>query len=321
VILLVPTLRALKTAFPQCRLDVLVDHRYEAILSMCSAVDRVLPVNRLAMRESSKLLAFREIVRVAEKLRRERYDLVLDCHSFRETHLLTWYSRAVRRLGLKRVTSPYLPFCFNMGPVLENDAAHVSAVFLSMLEPLGIASGSSEPALDVPFAEVEQARNFLEQNGVLRKALLVGLNVGAGSQSRTWPQQRFAELSARILRTYSQARIVLFSGPGEDAISVRVSDRLNSERIVAAPNLPLVKLAATMSQCSILVSNDTGPMHLGPALGVPTLGLFSIARPDHYHPLGRTSRWVRSTPIETLSVDLVWKNVTEMLQATQTQGQ
>ena len=68
----------------------------------------------------------------------------------------------------------------------------------------------------------------------------------------------------------------------------------------------LPELAALFSKCRILVSNDTGPMHLGAAVGVPTLGIFSIARPEHYSPLGRFSRYVRSRSIKMVAVETVY---------------
>ena len=51
-----------------------------------------------------------------------------------------------------------------------------------------------------------------------------------------------------------------------------------------------------ISRCHLLVSNDSGPMHFGPALGVPTLGLFSLSDPRHYRPLGNRSRVVQEDP-------------------------
>lgn len=316
VILLTPALKALRARFPAAWIDVLVDQRYAPILAMCPAVSRTLPVNRMEMRDGSKLRACWSIFRLANILRRERYDLVLDCHSFRETHLLTWYSHAQRRLGLKRLHSTYLPFCFNMDPVPEEDSVHVAQMFLSMLRPLGIDACSGDPpGLEVPSDEVQRARDFLRNNRISNKTLLVGLNVGAGSAARTWPEESFACLAQKVFDHRPDARIVIFSGPGQDAVALRLSERLKCGRVLLAPDLPLIELAAMMSQCTLLVSNDTGPMHLGAAVGVPTLGLFSVARPDHYRPLGSMNRWLRSLPIEALQVEEVWEQVSRMLEA------
>ena len=83
--------------------------------------------------------------------------------------------------------------------------------------------------------------------------------------------------------------------------------------MIPAPNLALPQLAALFNRCDVLVSNDTGPMHLGAAAGVPTLGLFSVARPNHYHPLGAASRYVSCPSIEQLDTETVYQCVLEML--------
>jgi len=281
---------------------------------MCSAVDRVIPVNRLEMRDGGKLRALARMFRLAQALRDATYDLVLDFHSFRETHLLTWYTGARWRLGLKRVHSPYWPFCFNLGPVLEDDALHVSAVFLSVLGFLGIAPVSNGHLLDLSPELQHEADSFLEGYKIEPDALRVVFNLGAGSQSRTWPPERFARLAERITQEH-KAIVIACSGPNEELLSSEFFRHVRSPGVFPAPNLALPQLAALFSRCDALVSNDTGPMHLGAAAGLPTLGLFSVARPNHYHPLGPASRYVRCASIEQLDIDVVYRHVLKLLQS------
>ncbi len=312
VILLVPSIRALRNRYPKATIEVLVDHRYADILEMCSAVDRVIPVDRLAMRDGGKIRAVAKMFRLAQELRSASYDLVLDFHSFRETHLLTWYTGARWRLGLKRVHSSYWPFCFNLGPVLEDDALHVSAVFLSMLAFLGIDPVPNGHLLDLSPELTKEADSFLNRQQIETGALRIGFNLGAGSQSRTWPPDRFAELAQRIVQNH-RAAIIAFSGPNEEFLSDEFSRRVAPTRVIPAPNLALPQLAALFSRCDVLVSNDTGPMHLGAAAGVPTLGLFSVARPNHYHPLGESSRCVSCPTIEQLDAETVYQHFLEIV--------
>jgi ADP-heptose:LPS heptosyltransferase len=312
VILLIPSLRALRSRYPEARIEVLVDHRYAGILEMCSAVNRVIPVNRLEMRDGGKVRAVVDMMRLAQELRVAAYDLVLDFHSFRETHLLTWRTGARWRLGLKRVHSPYWPFCFNLGPVHEDDALHVSEVFLSILGFLGIDPVPNGHLLDLSSELRQDADAFLSRHQVNSGDLRVGLNLGAGSQTRTWPPEKFADLAERISQQH-KAVVIAFSGPGEERLADEFLRRARSARVVPAPNLALPQLAALFNRCDVLVSNDTGPMHLGAAAGVPTLGLFSVASPKHYHPLGALSRYVACTPIEHLATDTVYQHFMQIL--------
>ena len=312
VILLVPSIRALRNRYPKATIEVLVDRRYAHILEMCSAVDRVIPVNRLAMRDAGKMRAVGRMFRLAQELRAAAYDLVLDFHSFRETHLLTWYTGARWRLGLKRVHSSYWQSCFNLGPVVEDDALHVSAVFLSMLAFLGIDPVPNGHLLDLNSGLKQEADAFLNRHQIKTDALRVGFNLGAVSESRTWPPVRFADLAERITQ-HHKAVVIAFSGPNEELLSREFCRRVRSARVIPAPNLALPQLAALFSCCDVLVSNDTGPMHLGAAAGAPTLGLFSVARPNHYHPLGALSRYVSCSPIEHLATETVYQHFLQIL--------
>jgi ADP-heptose:LPS heptosyltransferase len=249
---------------------------------------------------------------LAQELRAAAYDLVLDFHSFRETHLLTWYTGAPWRLGMKRVHSSYWPFCFNLGPVLENDDLHVSAVFLSILGFLGIVPVSNGHLLDLNSELRQQADSFLRRYQIEEAALRIGFNLGAGSQSRTWPPEKFAELAERITQRH-KAVVIAFSGPGEESLFSEFCGRVRSTRVIPAPNLALPQLAALFNRCDVLVSNDTGPMHLGAAVETPTLGLFSVARPNHYHPLGAASRWVSCPSIEQLDTEIVYQHFLQIL--------
>ena len=241
---------------------------------------------------------------------------MLDFQSFRETNLLAWYSQATLRLGFKRQHSSYLRFCFNIEPVLEDKSWHVSSVFVSLLKPLGISENWVDPSLDLSLEDSAKAEDFLVCHDVSPHSLLLGFNVGAGSQGRMWPEQKFASLAKKLIRK-CDATVILFSGPQDGDSSKRVADLINNPRCIVTPQLSLRSLGAVMSKCKLLVSNDTGPMHLGPAVGVPTLGLFSLGFAENYQPLGGFSRFVKKQPIEALPLEEVYGNVIEMIDAVQ----
>jgi lipopolysaccharide heptosyltransferase II len=316
VILLVPAIKLLRKKFPHSHIAALVGRRCAPILEMCDAIDEVIAVDRVAMRDGSRLAAIRDIVKLAERIRRARYELVLDFHSFRETNLLAWYSRADWRLGLKRAHGSYLSFCFNLGPVLEDKSQHVASVFRSLLNPLGVEPHDEEIHLDLSAEDLSKADDLLLCHQMLPRSTLLGFNVGAGSPGRIWPKENFAELARKLILRHN-AGVIFFSGPQDGDFSREVARLTNNPRTLVANNLSLRLLAAVISRCTLLVSNDTGPMHLGPATGVPTLGLFSLGHPEHYRPLGRYSRFVRRHPIEALQVEEVYEMVSEMMHAIQ----
>jgi ADP-heptose:LPS heptosyltransferase len=76
--------------------------------------------------------------------------------------------------------------------------------------------------------------------------------------------------------------------------------------------LSISRLAAVIASAGMMVSNDTGPMHLGPAFGVPTIGIFSVGIPTHFRPTGVRDRFVQGNPIEKVGVDEVVRAVDQV---------
>jgi ADP-heptose:LPS heptosyltransferase len=134
VILLLPALTALKLNVPGSHLTFLTDHRLSSLAEMCPAIDKIISVDRIAMRDGSHLASLKSMCDVIREVRHRRFDLAIDFHGFRETNLLTWLSGSPKRLGLKRFDQSFLNFCFNMPPVLEDKSIHASEVFMEVAE-------------------------------------------------------------------------------------------------------------------------------------------------------------------------------------------
>jgi ADP-heptose:LPS heptosyltransferase len=306
VILLIPALRSLKAAFPDARLTFLTGHRCAPVADLCPEIDEVIAVDRLAMRDGPVLQALGKMTGLVRDIRKKRFDLVVDFHSFRETNLLTWLSGAAVRVGMKRDKASYLSFCFNRPPVLEDKSLHVAEMFRKVVEDV-----VHEPARDASRLVIpEDLRTWAGQSlpGRPKIALYAGAPVG----DRVWPPERFAEV-ADFAATRLGASVLVLSGRegGDLAERVREASR-NPDRLVTFTDVTIPQLAALIASARLLVSNDTGPMHLGPALGVPTLGLFSVGYPEHFRPTGPKDRFLRANPIEGISVAAVIEAVGQM---------
>ena len=312
LVLLIPALRALSRQYPAAHISALVDQRYAPVLEMCSAVDRVIASDRIGMRDSPWWSGALGALRSAEELRKARYDLVIDFHGFRETNLLAWYSRAPWRIGLRRNEPSYLPFCFNLDPVPEDQNLHVADRFDSLVETLGVSPGARDIRLEVPAESRTKAERLLREKGMDGCPCLIGMNLGASAADKMWPAPRFAALTDKLAGRFDLG-VLLLCGPGEEDLLRQAESSLKTDRYALAGQLGLKDLAAVISQCHLLVSNDSGPMHFGPALGVPTLGLFSLSDPLHYRPLGDESRIIRKIPVGEIEVEEVFEQVSEML--------
>jgi ADP-heptose:LPS heptosyltransferase len=296
VLLLLPALARLKEEFPEARVVLMTGHRCSPIAELCPAIDEVISVDRVAMRDGRIWNAIRQMTRLVRDIRRRNFDIVIDFHSFRETNLLTGLSGASTRIGLKRYQAPYWGFCFNQPPILEDKSLHVLEMFQKVVEAVTKRSGSADVVASF------SPRPYLVLSGVVRDRKKLVLFVDAPALDRIWPPERFAAVANFGIETLGATVVVISSSSGVDlARRVRESSR-HPEDISTETDLTLPRLAATIASARLLVSNDTGPMHIGPAVGVPTLGLFSVGFPEHFRPVGPDDRYLRGVPIERIEV-------------------
>jgi len=258
---------------------------------MCPAIDEVLTVDRIGMRDGPVWRAIAGMFRLGADLRRRKFDIAIDFHGFRETSLLAWWSAAPARWGLQRFDQPFLRFCFNRPPILEDKTLHASEPFMAIVRSVAPvpAEGSFQPALVIPRDALQWAMNNVPSR-------FVALFVDAPVSERIWPLDRFGHLADHIRKDLGCAVVVL----GD-------SDYKFPQHVKVLSDLSITQLAAVISLARMLVSNDTGPLHLGPALGIPTVGIFSVGIPTHFRPTGAADSYVQGNPIDKVGVDEVIK--------------
>ena len=150
--------------------------------------------------------------------------------------------------------------------------------------PVGATQRTACTRLRIPEDAQARADRLLEAHD--RRGPLVGVNSGAGRAIKEWPTDRLAA-AATDLAECDQATIVLLGSAAERATAGSVRDAIprHVRRIDLAGDVPLVDLAAVLARLSVLVTPDTGPMHLAAAVGTPVIGIFGPSDSVRYAPL------------------------------------
>jgi heptosyltransferase-2 len=132
------------------------------------------------------------------------------------------------------------------------------------------------PRIELPAALLERGRQRLARARIEpRSAPIVGLFPGAEwGDSKRWPMTSFAALATELRRRVPELREVIVAGPKEVWLAVRVHEESGKLHPVIGPDLDLADLAAVLAHFDLLVTNDSGPMHLAAALGVRCVALF-----------------------------------------------
>ncbi|HVL65698.1 MAG TPA: lipopolysaccharide heptosyltransferase I [Vicinamibacterales bacterium] len=265
-----PAVAALRAAYPSARIDWLVEARHREILDLVPAVDRIVVVREATM------AAWLEATR---QLRGARYDVALDFQGLMKSAVLARASGAKRVLGFsiwhlrEKGARPF----YSEG--VDVRSTHVIHKNLRLLEALGI----ERPAIEFPLLRVDShARDTLVTQAAGAPIALI--NPGAAWPNKRWPAQRFGELAAFLREVRGMAPFVLW-GPDEEALAREVAAASSGAARIAPPT----RLADVVEVCrvaALVVSGDTGPLHIAAAAGAPTVSIFGPTDP------ARNGSWV-----------------------------
>lgn len=267
VVLGIPALDALRAAYPEARITALTGTPADQLVRLANLADEVVGVDRVALRDGPRLKSIGEILRLARRMRSKRFDAVIDIHAFYESGLLAIVTGARMRVGPRRENRS-LPGAYTATAPYDLDL-HVSDRYLAVAAAAGAPARVREPRLVPSASDLATVDARLGAAGA-DGAALVGLNPGAGWENRRWPGDRFVELGKRMID--AGCRVAVFAGPEEAGLGHRLACDIGPGA-VGMEGLSLGQLAAALSRCRVVVSNDTGPSHISAAVGTPTVVL------------------------------------------------
>lgn len=285
-VMTLPALEALAAACPQAELVVLAK-------PWVSAVYRAAPVP-LQVREFQSPgphAGLAGLRRLGRQLCREGFDWAILLQNAFQAALIAWLARVPVRAGFacdgrRLLLTHAVP---RRGRVRR---VHQSSYYLHLLHGLGLVD-RHPPAGGVPArleplpADAAWAEEFLARQG-LAGARLLGLAPGAAyGPAKRWPAERFAAAARELVQSEGFAAVLLFGSGGERQACAQVQEGLSDLQVLdLAGATTLGQAMALLARLGLLVSNDSGLMHLAAALGVPTLAVFGSTDPGATAPLG-----------------------------------
>jgi lipopolysaccharide heptosyltransferase I len=263
-----PAVSALRRTFPGADIDWVVDRPHAPFLALVPVITRTLV---LRDRTAAAWLEMRRT------MRGHRYDAAVDFQGLIKSAFLARLSGAGRVIGFDRraLREPAARWLYRERVDVPG-GLHVIQKNLQLARALGAPADR----LEFPLSPVESpVAASLRSEGLGRFALV---NPGAAWPNKRWPPARFGEL-ARALRDRHGLRSVVLWGPGEDALAAEVV-RASDGAAIAAPPTSLTDLVALARAAALVVSGDTGPLHIATAVGVPAVALFGPTNPRRNGP-------------------------------------
>lgn len=281
-IVTIPATKSIREKFPQARIIRICSPVAEPILKHCPYIDRLLIYDRDGRHGGTK-----GRLRLLSSIRKIEPDIFINLHvpdinrRFRiylRDNLFSFLTTANIRVGYyQTITGIFLTHG------IKATSTHMSQFIVDLINDLTDQLGcNSQRELEIWINDTDrkEMHEFLNHHNVRNAAKIIAINPGAKRRSKRWPLQRFIEIAHWLAK---DATIVLTGSKDEMDLANQMVSAV--PKIISATGiLPLMPTAALLERCKLLITNDTGIMHIASALKVPTAALFGP---------GNVSRWVQ----------------------------
>jgi heptosyltransferase-2 len=311
---LTPVIRALKGEFPHARISLIVSSPSTASLFKSNPHVH----ETIVFEKRGEHRSFAALLKLRRRLRRRRYDMVIN---FQRSNLKAWL--------LASVAFPCRLLVYHKA---KDRVVHAVVNHLETVFPLGIDASDLDLELYTGVDDEEYAEKLFADVGPSGKTV-IALNPGASNRIKCWSPGKFAELGDRLINQLD-ARVIIVGGKEDRDLADDICSGMQNIPLELVGKISLLQLGAVLKRCAVLVSGDTGPMHLATAVKTPVIALFGAIDPKRTGPVGEGHLVIRheevdcvpcnaktcTNPVylecmEEITVDEVFTAVEEMLKS------
>ncbi|MBI3508067.1 MAG: lipopolysaccharide heptosyltransferase II [Chlamydiia bacterium] len=266
LVMATPVLYDLRKAFPKASITAMCRRPLCELLEEDASIDEIFcfekPVSRFERGNVRR--------NIIAKIQGGAFDRgILLTHSFSSAWWF-WQGKVKQRIGYP---GHFRKWLLTDAVSVPDATLHQVDQYKKLLEPLGIPRSATKPKLYVSEKEVEESKQLLYQRGYIRGKRLIGINPGAAyGTAKCWLPERFRELAVKLLD--EQTYIVFFGDASSDALVKEICLGLPKQVMNLAGVTSLRELMCLIKDCDVVVTNDSGPMHIADAFGVPIVALF-----------------------------------------------
>lgn len=271
-----PALGRIRVAFPDAEIVLVANPLVAQLFEHHPCCDRVLVFDKNSIHQGAA-----GFFRFCGVLRQERFDLAILLQNAFEAALMVTFALIPRRAGYK-TDGRGLLLNYGVPAVDSKHGLHHVDYYLGLLESLGLVAGDDSPCLYVTEDEKHDAEQLLPGVGWL------AVNPGAAyGSAKRWLPERFAAVADELAQTHG-LRVVLTGGPAEEQIGGDIEAQMRTKPLNLIGQTSIRQMMAVLERCRLMITNDSGPMHVGAALGVPVVAVFGPT--DHTTTSPRTDR-------------------------------
>lgn len=261
--------------YPNAKIDYLTEHFAKQSLKNNPLVHKVLTMHKTEF-----------VLKVAWRIRKEKYDLVIDLWSNPRSAQITFFSGVKYRVGYAYRGRKY---AYNILGTASKGDHHSAEHNLELLKPLRVNIISKKIHYNIGSLEKFFAEDFFTENKLTEEKVF-GIIPAGGWDSKRCDKEKWVEICSELVKK-SNSKILVLWGPGDETDAEYIKSNLQKNCLLA-PKSTLPQMAAMISNCALVIANDSGPMHISAALGVPTLGIFGPTNPKAHGPYSPNSDYI-----------------------------
>jgi 3-deoxy-D-manno-octulosonic-acid transferase/heptosyltransferase-1 len=296
VIHTLPSLAALRKAYPDANISWVVEETAAPIVKGNPYIDTLIISRRKTWSENLKKRkhmgeTLKEIKMFIKKLRQRPYDIVIDFNGLLKSAILVFISGSQRKIGYNSFQE--LSGLFYNEKIYENMNIHAVDRYLDFVRYLGIACDNPEFYLPVSPADVEAVDTLLSNSDISRDKKFIAISpMSFAGETRLWYEDRFAALADRIISELKTE--VVFTGNGSGGMIDRIQSMMTNKALNLEGKTSLLELAHLYKRAELLITPDSGPMHIAAAVGTPVIALFGPSAYWRTGPYGQGHTIIRT---------------------------
>jgi heptosyltransferase-2 len=279
IVLTTPVIKSLKEKFPQSKIFFLTKNQYQDLLKNDPNIFSLI---RFDPKEEHKGIS--GFLKLVKELQVFKFDLVVDLHANLRSFLIRHLLKAELKIKYdKRWLARFLLVHFKF---LKVKPIHTVDSYLGALKKIGVNLFEKDPRIFLDEGGEEFLKDFLIEKNIQNDDIVVGIHPGARWESKRWTEEKFAKV-CQILNQKPKVKIILFGDQKDQEVICRISRQAKDQKLFKAVNLPLNKFMSLIKRCDCFITNDSGPMHIASALGVPVVMIFGPTHPKlGFAPIG-----------------------------------
>ena len=282
VVLASPLIRVLRARFPSSQIDFAVRKEYSDLIRYNSNLNFTFEFDARG--------GFQELRRLKETIRREKYDLIIDIHNSLRSRYIRFLSGAKEVVVLNKRIFARTMFV-RLKKNYYGDIVSVADRYIEPMGTYGIENDGQGLEIFIPDETMYKVSGKISTLKLNLYKKVIGFCPSAKHATKRWPEKRFIETGNRLIREL-KAKIILFGGKNDAVLCTAIADGMNKElggecAIEYSEQFSLLETAAAMQFCDVIVTNDSGLMHIAAAMKKKVVAIFgSTVREFGFYPVG-----------------------------------